>query len=351
MNTTADVMTGGLKRNDDFILPEPPEYDWVREGASFWVFEENGEFGFPRVGVEAEPWTWTSRRYAANMAFANGRVLNDSGVGPMPVPFDAQGQPAILGGGPLTFQCLDPFRKWRVAYDGEAVDTDVSHQIANTVDRNRKTRLKYEIELDMAAPASVQDNSPQTFFKRGKGEQRDGLSVGLGWRLEQVFRGAGAMSIDGVRRSFKAVGMRVKRRSIRTDGLFLRGHCWQSAVFPDGRAFGYLAYPPHDDGNEPWNEGFIYQDGKMYPAKAIDTPWLRGIVGSGDDVSFTLRSELGEVRIQGSTTLSTFRIANRDIWGLNLNQSGARYTWGGQSALGMIERSAPSTLTTIIQKG
>ena len=345
-----ESMTGGLKPEDDYVLPEPPECEWVREGASFWIFEENGEFGFPRMGVEAEPHTWINRRYAANMAFADGRVLNGSGVGAMTAPIDAQGRPSILSGGPLTFQCLEPFRKWRVAFNGEVVDTNVSQQIANTVDRSRTIPLKYEIQLEMAAPAFVQDNSPAKFFKLGKGEQRDGLSVGLGWRLEQVFRGQGEVTIDGKRRDFKAVGMRVKRRSIRTDGLFLRGHCWQSAVFPDGRAFGYLAYPPHDDGHEPWHDGFIYQDGKMHRAKAIEAPWLRGIVGSGADVSVTLRSELGDTRIEGSTTLSTFRIANRDIWGLNLNQSGVRYTWDGQSALGMIERSAPSNLTTIVKK-
>jgi hypothetical protein len=141
--------------------------------------------------------------------------------------------------------------------------------------------------------------------------------------------------------------MRVKRRSVRTDGLFLRGHCWQTAVFPDGRAFGYLAYPPHDDGHAAWNDGFIYQDGRMYAAKAIDPPWLRRIVARDDDVSVELESELGITRIEGKTALSTFRVANRDIWGLNLQQTGVRYQWDGQTAYGMLERSTSSSQTTI----
>jgi hypothetical protein len=82
----------------------------------------------------------------------------------------------------------------------------------------------------------------------------------------------------------KIFGSRIKRRSIRTDGLFLRGHAWQAVVFPDGRAAGYEARPMHDDGNEPWNEGFIYQDGRTYPAKAIKAPWLTQLLERSDDV-------------------------------------------------------------------
>jgi hypothetical protein len=136
--------------------------------------------------------------------------------------------------------------------------------------------------------------------------------------------------------------MRVKRKSVRTDGLFLRGHCWQSVLFPDGRAVGYLAYPPHADGFEAWNDGFVWQDGRMYPAKAVKIPWFDRAVAADDDVSFELESELGITRVEGRTTLSTFRLSNPDIWGLNLQQTGVRYAWDGQTAFGMLERSMPT---------
>lgn len=344
MSSIVADLTGGLPLDADFMLatPPPPPFDWVREGTSFWLFEETGAFAMPRIGVEAEPHTWDQRRYAANFAFADGRVLQAQGVGPLADPFDEQGRAAVLGGGPLMFECLEPFRKWRAVFDGEVVDTHVGAQIAQTVDPDRKTRLRYAVEVEMVVPPNIQDNSPANFFTWGKGKQRDAVSVGLGLRFEQMMRGHGELEVDGQRRDFKVVGSRIKRRSVRTDGLFLRGHCWQAAVFPDGRAFGYEARPPHDDGHEPWNEAFIYQDGRMYPAKAVKPPWLNRIVERGDDVSIELQSELGTTRIEGATELSTFRIANRDIWGLNLQQSGARYRWDGQEALGMIERSMPS---------
>jgi hypothetical protein len=99
------------------------------------------------------------------------------------------------------------------------------------------------------------------------------------------------------------------------------------------------------DGSQ-FNEAFIYQDGRMYPARATKIPWLRRIVGERDDCSLELQSELGTTTIQAVTALSTFRVGNPDIGGLNLNQGGARYTWDGQTAYGMIERSSHESLTT-----
>ena len=60
-----------------------------------------------------------------------------------------------------------------------------------------------------------------------------------------------------------------------------------------------------------------------------------------------IESELGRTRIEGTTTLATFRVGNPDIGGLNLQQSGARYRWDGETAYGMIERSSHESLTTI----
>jgi hypothetical protein len=216
----------------------------------------------------------------------------------------------------------------------------VSNQIAQTVDQERLVPLKYEFELDMVVPPNEQDISPEKFFTWGKGKQRDAASVGLGWRFEQMLRGEGVVEVDGAKHTARVCGSRIKRRSVRTDGLFLRGHAWQAVVFPDGRAAGYEARPVHDDGQEPWNEGFVYQDGRMYPAKATKVPWLTHLLESGDDVSFELESELGTTRIAGVTELTTFQVARGHLWGLALSQSGARYTWDGVVGRGMIERSS-----------
>jgi hypothetical protein len=342
MSETESSWNGGYPEEADLLMAEPPAppFDWVRESTSIWYFEKNGEFAIPRVGIEAEPWSWEDRRIGGSMAFADGRALRHGGLGKMRPVFDEKGNRTVLGGGPLTFRCIEPFRKWHVLFDGEMVDTTVMDQIAKTVDTDKRVKVRYELELNMAAPVDPQNISPEMFTKLGKGEQRDAVSIGLGWRFTQALRGTGELKIDGKTLPFDGSGIRVKRRSIRTDALMLRGHVWQSAVFPDGRAFGFEVRPVHEEGFEPWNEGYVYIGGKMQRARVVDPTWLVDPVAQGEDISFELHCEDGTVhRIKGTSTLSTYMIAAAGMWGLSLHQGGGLYEWDGQTSVGMIERS------------
>ena len=342
--------SGGLLPEQDLVLPRQPDNPEMRESASLWLFEENGDFAFPRMGIEAVASTWDAHRFDVNIAFADGRVLRESGFGPVPSPTGADGRPTRLGAGPLHFHCEDPFLRWRASFDGSAVDGHVSRQIRNTMDPGLRTPVRLDLAMTMVTPAWAQDNSPDKLAGLTADEAADLGFMGIGYRFEQLFRATGTLQIDNETRMFTGTGLRIHRQSVRPLGGF-RGHCWQSALFPDGRAFGYIAYPPKEDGTESHNAGYVYQDGRMFPARAVKIPWLRDIVGQGDDVTLELESELGRTRIKGVSTLSTFRIGNPDIGGLDINQGGARYTWDDQSALGMIERSSHESLTKIVPDG
>lgn len=345
MTLTLAQMTNGLTPEHDFVFPARPENPDMRESTSVWLYDEAGHFALPRVGIEAEAHSWDNRRVQGNFAFADGRILNGAGMGAAHSPFDAQGRPTILGAGPIAFQCIEPFFKWRMSYDGDASDGTVDEQIAGKLDPKKRAKVKYDIELTMATPAWVQDNTPEAVAKMSEADAIEAANMGIGWRYEHLFRAEGWFEVDGTKRDFRGTGLHVKRQSVRPLAGF-RGHCWQSAVFPDGRAFGYITYPPRDNGTA-YNEAFIYQDGKMYQAKAVKIPWLRRIVGAGDDVSVELESELGITKIKGVSAFNTFRVGNPDLQGLDLNQGGALFTWDGQSAYGMMERSSHTSLTTI----
>jgi hypothetical protein len=350
MSGSAD-WAGGLEPGlDAAMLPGRPDDPEMRESASVWVFEENGEFAFPRVGIEAVGGVWENHRYDGNFAFRDGRVLRVSKRGPT-LPSDK----GVLGAGGLAFECIEPFRKWRVRFDDEVYDSRIEEQIAGRfrvfADAEpdpalRRTRLKFEVELEMAAPGWTQDLRPEKLADMTEAERIDAGLMGFGWRVEQVWRGEGELTIDGQSRAFRAVGNRIHRQSVRPMGAF-RGHCWQAATFPDGRAFGYCAYPPREDGST-YNEGYIWQDGRMHKARATRIPFLRNIMPSGDDVSLELESELGTTRIAGVTALATFHMGNPGVNGMNNNQGGALYTWDGQSAYGMIERSSPADLCRVV---
>ncbi len=339
MSISLDQLRNGLEPEKDLVFPQKPSHPEMRESTSIWMFDETGAFGFPRMGVEAEAACWDNRLFQANFAFADGRIMNGAGRGAPPSAIGPDGKPTVLGAGAISFQCAEPFRRWTMTFDGLAIDGHVSQQIARTLDPNRRTHVRLEAQMIMQTPAWIQASDE-------KNATLEESLMGLGYRFEHLFRAEGVLQVDGATRTLKGTGLRIHRQSIRRlEGFF--GHCWQSALFPDGRAFGFIAYPPKPDGTETYNEGYIYQAGRMIKAKAVKIPWLRRIVGAGDDVSLELESELGRTRIEGTTALATFRVGNPDIGGLNLQQSGVLYRWDGETAYGMIERSSHESLTTI----
>jgi hypothetical protein len=202
-----ETWRGGLAPHYDYMLPGKPDDPAMRESASVWVFEENGEFALPRVGIEAIGATWDRHRVDMNAAFPGGRVMVEiGGGGATHSPLGPHGMPTILGSGGLRFECIEP-------------------------------------------------------------------------------------------------------------------------------------YPPAEDGST-YNEGYVYQDGTMYPAVATKIPWLGQLGAKGQDTSLELQSELGITRIDAVSCLSTFKIMSEgEMAGFALQQGGSKYSWGDQSAYGMIERS------------
>jgi prepilin-type processing-associated H-X9-DG protein len=347
MTLNPQQLSGGLALDKDLVLPSQPAHPEMRESVSVWLFEENGAFAFPRGGIEAESQSWDDRLLQANFAFADGRVLSGAGRGPAPSAIDRDGRPTIIGAGPLTFRCVEPFRRWTMCFDGPARDGHSSEQLDGSFKaRTATTPVKLDVEMTMATPAWVQEVSADT-SKLSAAEAANAQAMGLGYRFEHHFRAQGRLTIDGRTRDFRGTGTRIHRQSIRRlDGFF--GHCWLSALFPDGRAFGCLAYPPLPGRSDySYNDAVVYQNGTLYPARIVKAPFLRRLVFEGDDVSVELESALGRTRIEGVTALSTFRVGNPDIGGLNLQQGGARFTWDGQSAYGMVERSSHESLTTV----
>jgi hypothetical protein len=178
--------------------------------------------------------------------------------------------------------------------------------------------------------------------------QEEGALMG-GPRFEQLFRTTGTLRVGDEEYQLDGAGLRIRRQGIRRLAAF-RGHVWQSTVFPSGRAFGLCVYPPRTDGKATFNEGFFFEgDGDLIPARVIDAPWLQTLAPKGQDVSVTLETEEGKtVTIRGATRLSTFHVMNADagatgmVGDFRLQQAIVQYSWDGESATGMLERSSAS---------
>ncbi len=169
MVLSTNELSGGLALDRESFFPTRPENPDMRESTSIWLFEETGAFGFPRIGIEGEAWSWDNRLYHANFNMGGGRILHDTGRGPAPSPIDAKGTASIFGAGPLTFRCIEPFRRWGVVFDGTAVDGTLSQQIGKTLDPNKRTPMGgYNLQ-----------QSGARYTWDGRGLPRSGSSAGV----------------------------------------------------------------------------------------------------------------------------------------------------------------------------
>jgi hypothetical protein len=225
--------------------------------------------------------------------------------------------------------------------DGVAVATTAQAQIGGWMPGAGGEQVPVRAEIDIRPAVPPWENgSTSEEARHVLATQEEGWLMGYPWRFEQLCRASGTITIGDEQRPLNGGANRIRRQSIRRLAK-LRGHVWQAGLFPGGRGFGYIVYPPHDDGHPTYNEGYVFDgDGALIPARVVRAPFLRTLTPRGEDVSLALETARGTIEIGGQTLTSTFHVMPPEIGGgLQLQQALARYTWDGESGTGMIERS------------
>jgi hypothetical protein len=333
-------VTSNLEPAFDEMTASTPSSPTYREGVSIWLWDDAGRFGFPRVGVEAVGRNWkTSFGVALCMGMPDGRLfLVSRDEPPLPV-CDGRGRPRVLGAGPLRFESLEPLAHWRITFEGDALAIDVNDFLARGTPRpvpsnsTEQIALTLDVDARMVTPPWVQGTlDPEGDWVAG--EQR----------LEQLCTVTGTVTLGGEKNAFTGGGLRIHRKGgNRSDYRDFYGHNWQSALFPSGRAFGFIHYHPRPDGSVKYREGWLLDEGEIMPARVTETPWMTDTQPSGEDVSFTLHTRKGSVCIVGETFVSSFRPPRPVDEGTTfplLHSGIAKYRWDNEVAYGMIERSA-----------
>jgi hypothetical protein len=334
-------LTGGLSDELEFVFAEQPEDPEMRESVNSWIWDDRVEFGLPRIGVEAVADQWDTHDVQVNLAFADGRVFNIFGPHPVHDAQGSDGKPRVLGAGPLSFELVAPNGFLRMHVQGEANATSVEAEMGGVFrGQGELTPIELEVEIRPAVPPWM-NGALLDDAKRVLDTQEEGDLMGHPWRFEQLCRATGILRLGDESYEINGGANRIRRQSIRRVAK-LRGHTWQAGLFPSGRGFGYIAYPPRDDGVDTYNEGYIFEgDGPLIPARVVDAPWLRRLIPKGEDVSCVLEAENGDrVAISAQSAMSTFMVVPPEVGGgLHLQQAIARYTWDGEVGTGMMERS------------
>src|ERR1700752_2842989 len=223
----------------------------MRDSVSFWVVDDRGEVGLPRIGIEAVAANWDTHGLQLNVAFPDGRVYRlreDAASWPVE---GRDGKPTVLGAGPLAFTCVEPFNVWTMTFDGQAVETSSAALVEGRKD-GPLVDLQFKVEAKLAVPPWVQ-GALQADASSALKTSIEGDLMGGPRYEQQLFRATGAVRVGGAEHAFPGSGLRIRRQGVRRlEGFW--GHGWQSALFSSGRAFGYIACPPRPGGRPTFNE-------------------------------------------------------------------------------------------------
>ena len=294
-------LTGGIDPARELMFAERPDNPEMRDSASFWVFDDRGQVGLPRIGIEAVAANWDAHGIQVNVAFPDGRVYRlreDAARWPVEGP---DGMATVLGAGPLAFTCVEPFNVWTITFDGQAVQTSSADLVDGAKD-GPLVDLQFEVEAKLAVPPWVQ-GALQPDASSALKTSIEGDLMG-GPRYEQLFRATGAVRVGRRRacvhrqRSADPPPGRAPARGILGALLAVgavRRAAGRSATSPTRRA------PTASPRSTRATSSTV--TATSIPARVVEAPWLTRLQPLGEDVSVVLETADGSPHIEGEIVL------------------------------------------------
>jgi hypothetical protein len=245
------------------------------------------------------------------------------------------------GGGALRFQCIEPFRHWRITFDGVATLSSPGDARSDLVRDGEKRQIGLDLDATMVAPAW----DPAAAHREAMAAQSWASA-----HYQQLLTLAGSVTVDGQTMDFDGRGVRDHSRGQRGQAPeHFGGHDLITAAYPSGRAFGIMRmWDPTGVVN--LNAGYVVVDGAMSDAEVIEAPELPPDFRlRGEDLRVVLRSEHGLHELTGHVESSTVATGNHGLgmaFGadprpgkLVFSQGFAGWTWDGETSHGLTERS------------
>jgi hypothetical protein len=249
------------------------------------------------------------------------------------------------GGALQRFTCEEPGRRWRLRYEGPARRVTLDEMMAGS--KNHITDGPYVfVRFDL-------------LFEAAKPVWDMGDMAGENWasfHYEQHGKITGTVDYEtagGARRTIAVDGngYRDHSRGVR-DLTNFGGFYWNHAVFPSGRGFSVVHSYKWQDGAraDGVSRAVVYEGDRILPAEVVSVPVLDGKALPPERYTLLLRSELGEMAIEGrplrTVAQSSDRynnqfdgIATPDIGVLFCFEQPTEYRWNGEIAPGWTERA------------
>jgi len=310
--------SSGLTENDDHALAAPEDVPGFNETFCFFGYDPDVDLAF-FVHIQAKPQPW---KFHLVVYLPGAREFLEC------VEFSEDRIPRRPGGQRFHAECLEPFRRWRVAASVKCGETTLGDMLARRQFGEPKRDVELDIDVHACAPLwciGDDDATPEEHGQRG-------------FRVhhQQLMQGAGVIRIDGVDHRFSGPVWRDHSRGPRT--LTEWGtHDLNSAWFPAQRRGLGLLRQVDIHGKVTSSFAYIVRDGMLESADIIESTPLSDGGDQDQRINVALRSADGEVhRMQGVLQTQFLTGIGPGSW---LTEGQARWTYNGEVSHGICERS------------
>jgi hypothetical protein len=249
------------------------------------------------------------------------------------------------GGSNLHFRCIEPFRRWKVTFDGIVCRTPRAEMLGGRLRDGARERMLLDLDLECVTP--IWDAQESASSAHGTGSMEDQVWGREHYQQLYLMTGTAQLHTEGELR-IDTSGVRDHSRGPRGHAMDKwGGHTLIHVLFPSGRAFGVQTmWLP--TGEVSLDTAYVLVDGEMHHAAGVELPRLERLGLGGEEMALTLRSELGDHHLTGTEIRTTFVTPQRLGMAFGADRAGAhgilgfghaRWVWDGEVGYGLTERS------------
>lgn len=338
-------LSSGLPAERDGLVPtQPDEPSWC-ENLLFCLYDPKCDIGFwLHLGTVPTEWSiWEDRVFT--MLPGDQGVLSMCGYHKTA----PERKPAASC---LAFECLAPFRRWNITFDGFGLHTSNAEMAKGRARDRLRQRLILDLEVTCETPVWDAHLAAQQTSSMGAMREQNWAKE----HLEQLVRARGRVRTESGEFDFDGTGWRDHSRGPRGEqvestnrekGAPWGGHVIQGCLFPSGRGIGFSRYWT-PDGEISLEGGYVVdEDGNLDHVKVVDGPRLTTLEMSGERLPIHLRGAGHDLKLEFVTTRSMWiAMADHMVVGADLEDDGLVYAlnfgtvdWDGETGWLYSERS------------
>lgn len=207
-------------------------------------------------------------------------------------------------GANLRFECLEPYRRWRITFDGFCLHTPFEQIATSVVHDGDKIPARVELDIDMATP--IWDAHTAAEVETGQGAMAE--QQWASEHYEQLYRARGTVRWGDHEVDFDGAGWRDHSRGPRTGASMSnwRGHVIAGCLYPEsGRAWGLSRYWA-PDGSITLEGGYVVESGVLRHTRVAEIPSLGTLQVAGEKLPFALDWDGGRLDVTAVTKTGAF---------------------------------------------